>query len=57
MPRDYRLYLEDILEAIIRIERYFGISLTIIWDVVTNHLGSLQHAVATLLADEPDSPL
>ncbi len=22
MPRDYRLYLEDILEAIARIERY-----------------------------------
>ncbi|RRR74856.1 MAG: DUF86 domain-containing protein [Candidatus Viridilinea halotolerans] len=111
MPRDYRLYLEDILGAIKRIERYtknldftafsademridavvrnleiigeaakhvpaeqralvpmiqwrkiaglcdiaahqyFGISLTIIWDVVAHHLGDLQHAVMFLLAD------
>ena len=116
MPRDYRLYLEDMLEAITRIERYtiridlaafqsdemrvdavvrnleiigeaakhipqlqrdqapavawrkiaglrdivahqyFGINLAIIWDVVTNHLGDLQHAATALLSVEPDSP-
>ena len=115
MPRDYRLYLEDILEAITRIERYtngidlatfqsdemrvdavvrnleiigeaakhiphsqrdqtpavewrkiaglrdivahqyFGINLTIIWDVVTNHLGDIQQAATALLSVEPES--
>lgn len=116
MPRDYRLYLEDILEAISKIDRYtsgidlavfqsdemrvdavvrnlaiigeaakhipqpqrdlapavawrkiaglrdivthqyFGINLTIIWDVVTNHLNDLQQAATALLVTEPDSP-
>ena len=114
MPRDYRLYLEDILEAIARIKRYtigvdfasfrademridavvrnleiigeaaknipqvqrdlaptvewrkiaglrdivahqyFGINLTIIWDVVENRLSDLRSAAVALLAVEPD---
>lgn len=114
MPRDYRLYLEDILEAIARIERYtsgvdfalfsademrvdavvrnleiigeaakhvpqpqrdltpavewrkiaglrdvvahqyFGVNLTIIWDVVEHRLRDLHHASTLLLAAEPD---
>jgi len=35
--------------------QYFGINLTIIWDVVTNHLRDLQQAAAALLTAEPDA--
>jgi uncharacterized protein with HEPN domain len=51
MPRDYRLYLEDILEAIARIERY-----TNTLDFAAFRADEMRiDAVAALLNIMPDS--
>ncbi|HEY3571536.1 MAG TPA: hypothetical protein VGP73_26660 [Thermoanaerobaculia bacterium] len=41
MPRDFRVYLDDILEA----------AYEVIWDVVTNKLPDLEESVSQLLAE------
>jgi uncharacterized protein with HEPN domain len=41
MPRDFRLYLDDIL--------CFSISIPIIWDIVKNKLGPLESACKKIL--------
>jgi uncharacterized protein with HEPN domain len=52
MHRDFRLYLDDILEAIGQIREYIlsiGISLPIVWDVVQNKLGPIEAVGRKLL--------
>lgn len=58
MPRDSRVYLEDILDAIVRIRRYVGAEpfetfasdeRTVDADVVTNKLPALEARVRDML--------
>ena len=59
MPRDVGLYLEDMLEAARRLERYldglahsnFEVDLDIVWDAATNKVPGLVGALRRLLAD------
>ena len=52
MRRDNKLYLEDILTAIEKIEAYTeGISLEIIWDVLQNKLPGLRAQVVKMLKE------
>ncbi len=44
MPRDYRVYLDDIHE-------YFGTDVEIIWDVVQNKIPLLEQQVRRLLSE------
>jgi uncharacterized protein with HEPN domain len=67
MPRDYKLYLEDILEAVERVSSYvqnistreqfvaerMRVDAVLYWDVVQNKLPELHVEVAELLKHEP----
>ena len=44
MPRDSRVYLEDIL-----IHEYFGVDADILWDVISNKLTTVEAAATALL--------
>jgi uncharacterized protein with HEPN domain len=49
MPRDYKVFLEDILERDILIHQYFGADAQIVWDIVQNKLTPLEQAIRALL--------
>ncbi len=48
MPRDSRVYLDDILAASARIHSY-SVDLDIIWDIVANKLPAFEDRVRLLL--------
>ena len=50
MPRDHKVYLEDIL-----IHQYFGVDLGIVWDIVQSRLPDLRRAMIAMLEAEEES--
>jgi uncharacterized protein with HEPN domain len=45
MPRDYKIYLEDIIECIAKIHNFTA------WDIIENKLSPLEEQVKGILRD------